>query len=747
MHHTNIHTHILLSRLCRTGLSICVLLCLLASCSTSKYVPDGEYLLNSVKLHSDNKRANTSSLNAYLQPKPNVKWFSLARVPLAIYSLSGRDSSRWVNRTLRNLGEPPVLYDSARTVQTADILRSALQNKGYMGAQVDVNVTKKGKRVNVDYYLRPGKQYFINDIRHIIHDDSIRQILDKHHVLEDGLHVGQPLTVNLLETERKRITTFLQDNGYYRFHQEYIVYDADSIRGSSMVALTLHLLPYQQTDNDEPQLHPRYHIRNVSHFSMGSERIRLRRHVIEENTIIEQGQLYSNTAQKKTYSRFARLPNVKYTGINITEVPDTTLLDASIQIETHKPNSISFQPEGTNTAGDLGAAATLTYENRNLFRGGERLSISLRAAFEAITGLEGYKNKDYEEYGAEVQLTFPRLVVPFLSKRTRQLTNGTSTVAVNFNMQQRPEFHRRVFATTWRYRWDNESHPISYRVDLLDLNYIYMPWISDTFKHNYLDSVSNRNAILRYNYEDLFIMKTGFGFTYSTPSNVLRFNIETAGNLLSLGSRLFHGKKNEQGQYAVFNIAYAQYAKTDIDNTHFFRFNNNNTLVLHTAIGLAWPYGNSHVLPFEKRYFAGGANSVRGWGVRRLGPGSFKGKDGRIDFINQTGDIKLDISLEYRTHLFWKLDGAAFIDAGNIWTWHHYDEQEGGQFRLDKFYKQLAAAYGIGFRFNFDYFILRFDMGMKAVNPVYENSREHFPLLHPRLSRDFHFHFAVGMPF
>ena len=174
---------------------------------------------------------------------------------------------------------------------------------------------------------------------------------------------------------------------------------------------------------------------------------------------------------------------------------------------------------------------------------------------------------------------------------------------------------------------------------------------------------------------------------------------------------------------------------------------NNNQLTLHAALGVAYPYGNSTVLPFEKRYFSGGANSVRGWSVRGLGPGSFKGKDGAIDFINQTGDMKLDMNMEFRTFLFWKFYGAAFVDAGNIWTLRKYDEQPGGQFKLDSFYKQIAVAYGLGLRLNFSYFILRFDMGMKAINPAYETKEEHYPIVNPRLSRDFAFHFAVGLPF
>jgi outer membrane protein assembly factor BamA len=211
-------------------------------------------------------------------------------------------------------------------------------------------------------------------------------------------------------------------------------------------------------------------------------------------------------------------------------------------------------------------------------------------------------------------------------------------------------------------------------------------------------------------------------------------------------SKLFDARTNDQGQYKIFNIAYAQYIKGDFDFTRRLQLDFSNQLVFHFGLGIAYPYGNSTLLPFEKRYFSGGANSLRGWAVRGIGPGRYKGTDGRIDFINQTGDVKLDLNVEYRTHLFWKLDGALFVDAGNIWTLRDYPDQPGGQLTLKDFPDQIAANYGLGFRFNFDYFIVRFDLGMKAVNPAYDEE-QHFPIVHPRISRDFAFHFAVGMPF
>jgi outer membrane protein assembly factor BamA len=439
---------------------------------------------------------------------------------------------------------------------------------------------------------------------------------------------------------------------------------------------------------------------------------------------------------------------VRYTNINFQTVSDSPLLDMDVQVQTNKPSTLSFQPEGTNTAGDLGAAASLTYQNRNLFRGSETFSVQLRGAYEAIRGLEGYRNQDFVEYSVESRLTFPRFIMPFLSREMRRRTIATSEVSLLYDTQNRPEFHRRVLSAGWRYRWKPQSRFDQYQFDLLDLNYVFMPWISETFKNDYLQDNSNYNVILRYNYEDMFIMKTGFGYSYNNGRIAIKTNVETAGNLLNLGSLLFDAERDGDGHYRVFNIAYAQYVKGDVDFTFNLLPNYNDQLVFHCGFGIAYPYSNSSVLPFEKRYFSGGANSVRGWSVRSLGPGRYKGRDGNINFITQTGDMKLDLNLEYRTHLFWKFGGAVFVDAGNIWTIRDYEQQPGGQFKLNNILSDLAVSYGLGLRLNFDYFIMRFDLGMKAVNPAYESEEEeHYAIIHPRLNRDFAFHFAVGLPF
>ena len=723
----------------------------LVACSATKFVPDGEHMLTGVRVESTPKGFNTTALEPYIRQKGNSKWFSLFKIPLGTYSMAGRDTTKWINRTLQRIGEQPVIFDTLLAGLTCEDLRTAMIGKGYLHADVQLLTETHGKKLRATYMLHPGPPYEVGRVEYDIADERIAELLEHEDNPALRIKSGQPFSLERLDIERKRITAFLLNRGYYRFHKDYIRFDADTASNSRVVDVTLSLSPFfTDADSHMPEEHPQYTVRRVNY--LGSDAadasgIRLRRKVLETNTVIGEGKLFSSADLQKTYNNFARLQAVRYTNIKFAELPDTTQLDCNIQLSMNKLSSVSFQPEGTNTAGDFGAAASLTYENRNLFRGSEVLSIQLRSAFEAITGLEGYQNEDYEEYSVETKLAFPRFVAPFLSKNFRRRSTATSELSLSYDLQNRPEFHRRVFSTAWRYRWSDASRRRNYRFDLLDLNYVHMPWISATFKHDYLDSVSNRNAILRYNYEDLFIMKTGFAFTYNRHHDALRANVETSGNLLSLLAHTTGFHKNAQDQYTLFNIAFAQYAKFDFDYTHLWQFDSHNQLSAHANFGIAWPYGNSRVLPFEKRYFAGGANSVRGWSVRSLGPGRFRGSDGRIDFINQTGDMKLDLNIEYRTLLFWKFNGAVFVDGGNIWTLRNYDEQPGGQFRLDEFYKQIAVAYGVGIRLNFDYFILRFDMGMKAVNPAFETSREHYPIAHPRFRRDRAFHFAVGLPF
>ena len=733
--------------------------CLTASCSVSRFIPEGEYLLNDVKIRSTDKAVPTNQMQGYVQQHPNSRWFSLLKVPMGPYLMSGRDSTKRINRFLQRIGEAPVIYSQAKAQKTTENIKAAVRNMGFLRAEVDLLERRKGFKLNALYDIKAGERYWVTEYDRQIADEHIREIVDADSA-ESKVYEGMPFDLNVLDAERTRLNRLLRNNGYYLFNKDFIRFEADTTLGHNQVALSLVIDDYRTGQQTTRTPHRQFYVKSVATQSDTLHKNYIRGNVLQVKNSIRQGELYNDQHVQETYSNLSALGAVMNSSVTMqTDTTDSTGLNAVVAVTTNKLRAFNAEVEGTNSAGDLGAAVVLSYQNRNLFRGSELLNVKLRGAYENIKKLEGYDNQDYIEYGVEVSLAFPDFKFPGVSRDFRHRSNAVSEVSLRYESQNRPEFHRRVVTGAWRYRWSQHNRQRQHRIDLIDLNYVFMPWISKTFRNDYLDNASSRNAILRYNYEDLFIMKWGYTFNYSsqplsgatgnygTNAYSLRFNIETAGNLLYGLTSLFSTSKNSLNQYTLFNIAYAQYVKGDFDFSKSFRFSPNNSLSFHVGLGIAYPYGNSNILPYEKRYFSGGANSVRGWSVRSLGPGSFKGQDGRIDFINQTGDVKLDMNVEYRAHLFWKIDGAAFLDAGNIWTIRDYPDQPGGQFRFDKFWRQIAMSYGLGLRLNFNYFILRLDGGMKAINPAYSDARHHYPIIHPRFKRDFAIHFAVGLPF
>ena len=723
-------------------------LILLSGCKTSRFIPEDSYLLTGTVITTEGKQVGTDELQAYMPQRPNNKWFSLFKVPLGIYSLSGRDSTKRFNRFLRHLGEAPVIYDRERTIQACNNMQMSVRNMGYLNAEVLLLEKTKKNKMKIYYRIIPHERYYIRDFTLNVQDDSLKQTLDSLNykpTLSQGYGLGtQPYSVNGLDAERSRLYGLLIENGYYKFNKEYIHFRVDTTLGHHLADVEMIVKQAQGNADSLDDSHHRYHIGDIT-YDYADGKAFLRPKVVRNAMAISSGQLYRESEMHETYSRLSRLSAVA--GANVRVQPredDSDTLDVNVSLSPNKPNSFSAELEGTNSAGDFGAAASLTYQNRNLFRGSELFNIKVRGAFEAIKGLSGYADQNFIEYSVETGITFPDFKLPFINPSFRRNAQATTEVNVAYDSQDRPEFHRRVLTGVLRYRWTRMNRQLQHRFDLLNLDYVFMPWISDTFREKYLSDPQNRNAILKYNYENLFIMNWAYHFAYTsmplgasasnygTNAYTLRLGIETAGNFLYGITSAAHTQQNAEGQYTLFNIAYAQYAKFDIAYCKSFLINKNNSLALHAALGIAYPYGNSHILPYEKRYFSGGANSVRGWSVRELGPGSFQGSDGRIDFINQTGDIKLDLNVEYRTHLFWKFDGAAFIDAGNIWTIRDYKDQPGGQFKFDEFWRQIAVSYGLGLRLNFNYFILRLDGGMKAVHPAYTDSHRHFPIIHPK---------------
>lgn len=754
----------------------------LTSCSATKFVPEGSYLLDEVKIHSDNKDIKPSDMKLYVRQNPNAKWFSTFKTQLYVYNLSGRDSTKRFNRFLRRLGDAPVIYNEADALRSQEEITKAVQNMGYMGASVKKSTKSKRKKLRLRYDITAGEPYIVRTLNYDIKDSVIKRYVNKDS-LNSKLKSGMLFDVNILDGERQRITDNLLNNGYYKFNKDFITYTADTARGTHFVDLTLHVLLYRTHARDSAKNHYQYKINRINfitdynilqssalssvevndsiHYNgypiYYKDKLYLRPKVLTDNIKFKTGDLYDERAVQKTYTSFGRLSALKYTNIRFfeTQIGDSTMLNSYVMLTKSKHKSVSFELEGTNSAGDLGAAASVAFQHRNLFHGSESFMIKFRGAYEAISGLgAGYKNHNYTEYGVETSINFPNFLFPFLTSDFKSKIRATTEFGLQYNYQLRPEFSRTIASASWSYKWA-EKQKVQHRIDLLDISYLYLPWISRQFEDDYINK-DNNNYILRYNYENRLIVRMGYTYNYNSiggqlinntiasNSYSIRAGFESAGNILYGISKLVKMHKTENNEYAILGIPYAQYVKGDFDYAKNIVIDHRNSFAFHAGFGIAVPFGNAKVVPFEKRYFAGGANSVRGWSVRDLGPGSFEG-DG--NFMNQSGDIKLDASIEYRSKLFWKFQGAAFIDAGNIWTIREYENQKGGVFKFNKFYKQIAVAYGLGLRLDLDFFVLRFDGGMKAINPVYDSGKKRYPIIHPDFSRDFAFHFAVGYPF
>lgn len=768
---------------------VITVLTLLISCNTTKHVPEGQYLLNKVKIdvsEGNDGKFNKKELHNYLRQTPNHEILGGAKFQLSIYNLSGKDSTKWYNKWLRRLGQAPVIYDPELTAASANQLKLALVNQGYMDTEVSVDTVTDGKKIEVDYHIAPGEPHYIAGITYNIPDDSLRNII-MNDSSEFILHNGALFNRNDMEEERTKIAIRLREKGYFGFNKEYITYTADTTENNKAVDLTLNVMPpyennriagytrhrpfyirsiYVITDYDPMKRHDLSEYQQedtVTHKGInilyGDEHY-LRASIIDDNCFIKIGEKYNSADVDRTYQSLGRLGILKYVNIAFEQAGEhdgKLWLDSYILLTKAKPQSVSVSLEGTNSEGDLGFGVETTYQHRNIAKGSELLTAKLGINYESISGdISGLVNNRYAEYSGEININFPKFIFPFLKKSFRQKIRANTEFGTTFSYQERPEYTRVIAGAGWKYKWTEQGSMISHTFDLLDINYVYLPQITDSF----LDEIAPDNPLLRYSYEDHFIMRTGYSFYYTNKKAThgignfvyqpdiytIRAGIETAGNILNLFSHITNQKKDPQADaYKVLGIQYSQYVKLNADYSINHSFDRRNSLVFHAGAGVAVPYGNTTILPFEKRFYSGGANSVRGWSVRTLGPGSYNSNNSVSSFMEQCGDIRLDLNLEYRARLFWVFELAAFIDAGNIWTIRSYENQPGGVFKFNEFYKQIAVAYGLGLRMNFNYFLLRLDCGMKAVNPA--EGQERFPLIHPDFGRDFALHFSVGYPF
>lgn len=750
---------------------------LLSSCSTTKYVPKDSCLLDKVSFEGGGGSVNNSELSKHLRQKPNFKAFGLFRIYLGVYNLSGRDSTKRINRKLRNIGEAPVIYDPFLTYRSEKELQAFMKSKGYMNAEVSSSVKLRKKKAEVTYKIVPNTPYRIRKVESEIPSD---RVLDSILHMRGGLQntklkQGMLFDVDELDEERERLSRFLRRRGYYRFNKDFLTYTADSSVGGKQVDVTLHLKPYSRVlpnGEREETNHDRYRVRHI----YVTEHVRsenpneetvwdtlrysdnmtvlvkgkpfLRPSVVEDELRIETDSLYNEFFVERSYSRLNGLGILRSSNIRFTDLQNERHeVDCEIDLYPAKPQSFSLDVEGTNSDGDLGFALNLGYAHKNVFHGSEVLSVRGRYAQEAYSGLSDILHKYVLDLGGSVGLTFPRFMFPFLNRDFKRRISASTEFNVRYNYQVRPNtYERKSIATSMKYLWTLRRF-YKYTLDLIDLNYVDIE-TSKSFDSTYS---ANRYSVLRESYSDHFVMNSGFAISYDNQTQVSRSNktyyrvaFESAGALLN-GICHLVSTKDSSGQYTIGKIPFSQYVKAEADYSYNIKLDGRSRLVYHIGLGVACPYGNASVVPFERRFFGGGANGVRGWSVRTLGPGRYY-SDSYNDFVKQSGDVKLLLNLEYRTKLIWKAEAAAFMDAGNIWTLKNSPSQPRGQFNFEKLYEQIALAYGLGIRLDFSYFLIRFDVGVKAFNPAREG-RERWRFHGLNWSDDCALHFAVGYPF
>ena len=750
------------------------LLLFLWGCRTTRYVPEESYLLQKIQIETNTSNIKESDARLYLKQRPNLKILGVFRFHLGLYNLSGKDQSKWLNRWLRKIGEEPVIYDHTEKERSKSEIERFFKSKGYINSVVTDTVIYDKKKATVKINIDPRKPYRVRD-SHIKSDDS--RVLSK--VLADStnslIKPGIIFDFDVFDKERERITTLLRSDGFFDFNKTDIEFVVDSNLLSQQVTDTL-IIKSKIKQNSDGSLtasdHKRYKINDIyiyipeansstfveqqellnkldtieynGYYFLIDQKPIIKPEVVLHNLLFKKGDIYNINRVERSHILLSSIQLIRYVNIRFEEVETDgePALNCFIQLSPNKSQSFAVNIEGTNKSGNIGGAGIFSYQHRNLFKGAEVFNLKVRGARETQVGLNSTLDFNSTEYGAETSLTYPRFLFPFLNSNMRNKIKSSTTLNLSYDSQIRPDYDRTVVKTMFGYDWKS-SKKISHSLDVIDLNFVRVGNMTTAFS-SYIDTL-----FLKYSYEDHVIHSISYDITYNSKSAksnrssvFMRLGAEAAGNSLYAVNSLL-GTKDENGHYTLFDIPFSQYVKFDGEGVYNQYINAKNSIAYRGAFGVAYPYGNLTILPFEKRYFAGGANSVRAWNVRSLGPGTFSAPTNQ--YYNQTGDIKLEANIEYRFKLFWLLEGAMFIDAGNTWTIRDSESQPGGLFKFDSFYEEIGLGYGFGARFDFSFFVFRFDMGIKAYDP--EQSVSDRWVRKPSLQNDAAYHIAIGYPF
>ena len=767
-------------------LLVVLLVVVVSACSSTKFVPEGNYLLNKVDINVDNKAVSKDELKKQVRQNENLKILGFFKFHLGLYNLSSKDKD---NDWFKRIGEAPVIYQDYQTDRSLQHLKVYLQNKGYYDAVVSDTViyhTRK-RKVHLVFDIRTGAPYLVRNYDYEIEDWKLEPIILSD-TAEQVVKPGDIFDVDQLNSERARLATLLKNKGYYGFSTDHIQYVADTALNNKQVDLTIQISDADLEDTKEEVQHLRkFVVRNYKYntvfsplkaFSDPDEaptdtifeppytfiyhtKLKYKPELLENVNRLKDSTYYSLLNVERTFRSLNQLQQFKLVNMSFDPVPDlgndsVGVLDANIQLSPLPRQGFTAEVEGTNSSGNLGVAGNLSYQHLNLFRGAEILNVTLKSAYERQESFssENALNFNTRELGLEASITLPKFLSPFNARRFFSYQVPQTVFSAGYNYQRRPDYTRTITTMRAGYVWKSRAYRTNY-LNILDWNLVDMT----SFNEDFINSI--QDLYIKSSFTSHLIMAMNYAFVDNTQNtekdntyHYFRWSVESAGNLLSGLVQLTGRSKHEEvdqdtgetsSYYRVFGNRYAQYLKTDLEFRLGYRLDKLNSFVGRAFLGVALPYGNFDVLPFEKKYFGGGANGIRAWQVRTLGPGTYKAASDA--YPNQSADIKLEGNLEYRFRLISFIEGAFFLDAGNIWAINSKDNREGAQFKFDKFYKQIAIGTGAGLRFDFNYFVFRFDLGMKMRDPSLPAGKRFIFGNYPISSDQLNFNFAIGYPF
>ncbi len=750
------------------------------SCNLKKEArKEGMYLYkNKINIKEKTEsRQYSSGISAYIKQNPNKRFIGTFRLGLLVYKLGSNKKDNRLNRTLRNLGEAPVILDSALIEASIKGMRNYLRANGYYYPDMSYTVKGKPHKGKVTYHIVFNRLYHISGVYYHIADKKIDSIV-RSKKDESFLRLGNPLKLENLLKEQNRISDILRNQGYFTFNKDLIKFDMDTSIGNYYTSIAINInnemnfethKTYQINqvivEIDNPLISDSSAIKDTIYhlekFIYSPNFFPLNSDVLERSIFVEPKTLFK---QFKSTSTFNRLNDLQiFNTVNINAVPinektDSAAINYFIKLNPAKKYDYTLEPQAittdqANLVGssyrNYGIAVQLTFIDKNIFHNAEIFQLRNRISTEAQRGKDIPKTPFFNSFenSLNASLTFPKLV--FFNRIDRFLFQYTnrSIISASFIYEKNVDWIRNVYTAGFGYQFSKKR--VRHNFSPMEISYIRTNFNNEKLKIQsqgdpYLQSVFNNNLITSIRYGFMFNNQTELkrkDYVY------FRWELETAGNMLNLIYKALKIEKNDSGYRTFFGVQYFQYHKTYIDLRFNKYLDDNNRLASRIAIGLAVPVGNSpDYVPFDKRFFTGGANSLRAFIPRSIGPGSYN-QSGQLD---RSGDVKLEANLELRFNVFNHfLEGAVFVDAGNIWRIKE-DGREEAAFKFNTFYNQLGVGTGIGLRLNLEFLIFRVDASFPISDPRKPRGERYVlnEYTNPGLLLDKTiFNFGVGYPF